>query len=261
MLYSSPTARFFYTDFAGEGFNPFMVFDGQGQALPVAPIAESPWSAYAFSDSVLVFTTTDEIRFISVPDGSVLRTIARPRSEFAYDPVIKVSARGGRMIFNSRLRDIYIAPDMTIGWDRTSEMTFLDAAFSNDEQYVAILEGRSLRFRVVLLRTETGEELWEENFEHSTRDGRNRWQMLAFQGDFLCVTIPYSTYVVEGILDENTATFVYHLDDISGELLQHSRFSGVIRPVRTATGIRTLTHSPLSRNSIVMKEWSGGTER
>lgn len=146
VILASPNGNYFYTGFSPEETNDLIIFDKRGNQLLNYPGDSTHWvGAYAFNDSIIAFFVREDILFLTIPSGRLLKSVSVPvgpnkEDKFPIGASAKVARNGDRMIIYWHHRIVYITPQLDIGWEMESKPIFLNSAFSDDCKYVAIYQ-------------------------------------------------------------------------------------------------------------------------
>lgn len=263
-LFSSPHAQYFYSDFSPFTSNSFKVFDREGNDMLPDFQASGIWSAYAFNDSVIILSTTSEIKFLSLKESNVISSITAPDGPIGVEPIVKISQTGSAAIVNWFFTTLLIDSNLETIWTRKNEMTFYDAAISSDDKYIAMLLGKAdpmkntRKMKLLLLESKSGRELWSEEFINPIGTSRYRNQGMKFLGGILQLVIPYSDNIDVSNLDPTTQTHFYKYNMQTGLLESKLVLQGLVEVAFSKNTFISISFQSGNGSVIESKWWTSG---
>lgn len=257
-LFPSPNGVYFYTKSSPLFSNSLVVFDRAGEEILKMP--RGNWDAASFDDSILAYIVGDEIQFLSIPSGNVISSISIPGSSPSNrsptTPRFKIPRNGGQMFVSWHGKKTLITGELSIGWQQKYKPSFLNAAFSSDEEYLAVYEGLGTKCSLSLLKTEDGDVVWTKDVTSIQSEGTSRQRDVVFSGDFIRVMVPQSRYIAIGKINNRTRSELFRFDPKSGALVERDRSQGPVF-LYTANG-RTMSVSVIHEtpDEVYFKEWT-----
>ncbi|MEW5922680.1 MAG: hypothetical protein AB1746_01695 [Candidatus Zixiibacteriota bacterium] len=261
-IHPSPNGDYFYTCYSQLSRNILEVFSRRGDLLFSFPRIGYQWDAASFNDNVLSYYIFDTVKFIDANTGSEIKSVHVPVAGtervdmYPITPTRWLAKNGSRMILSWHGKVIYFGPDMDIVWEARSPYLFLNAAFSADNQYVAIYRKIEKQCRLDLVRSLDGGTLWREETRSNVMEGTSDHPSVVFSGEYIQVLSPQTNYLVSGALNDNTRTFLFNYDKASGDLKSKSAFEGAVLIYDSFSGATTYSVSANQKHSILVREWT-----
>ena len=231
------------------------MFDRQGNELFHRKGTLGEWYSVAVSDSVVAYVTSRQVEFQQVPSGVVISTL-----EWCSDPqgdyeTARTARNGGWMLLSTFGTLACISPDFKLAWAWNGFIGFIDAAFSDDGRFVAILEGRHRSYKLGLYKASNGEEVWSEEIHTRVLLYQSDISNLTFAGQYLAFASPLPGFYDDGCIDSTTETFVFHLSPANGSLINRLRYDGVVILQQTDTGFFVVSATAENCSYITVEEW------
>ncbi len=258
VILASPNGNYFYTGFSPEETNDLIIFDKNGNELLNYPGDSTHWlGACAFNDSIIALFAGVEVKFLTIPSGRLLKSIMVPvgpnrEDKFPIGAEAKIARNGDHMIICWRHKIMYITPQLDIGWEMKSGPFYLNSAFSDDNNYIAIYQ--SPPTELCLFKLSSGELLWSHSVQTHSSVGTSMISDLIFAHGAVRILDPQTDYLMQGIINEATQSILFKYNPLNGAFVSTSAFSGVLLFSKSKNAYCALSIGT-SHKMLILQEW------
>lgn len=240
-------------------FSGASILDRHGQELWSGGVPGADFEAFAFDDSVVVFTSQENILFIDVPSGRLLDSLP-PIEPWVGRPGLVAGPFASQALLSWPRNDLaslgfLYDSNLEIIWE--GELRCREAAFSRDGRYLATLEGdvRDTLW-LALYRSDDGEELWRLPYPFAGDSIGGAALQIRFADDLIVVPTDWPAFVLYGRSYKPEGTFLVAFNPATGELGATAAVDELLAV--SSKGDRVVVARPRLKgqsNRITIQEW------
>jgi len=261
-IHPSPNGEYFYTCYSQLSRNIFEVFNRRGDKLFSYPRIKNQWEAASFNDDVISYFVYDTAKFIDAHSGSEIKSIHVPVAgteridKYPITATRWLAKNGSRMILSWHGKVVYFNRDMEIGWEMRSPHLFLNAAFSEDNQHIALYRKIKTQCQLDFVKASDGNTIWSEETRSNVMEGTSDHPSVVFNGEYIRVLSPQTRFLVSGKLNENSRTFLFKYNKSTGSLVEKCALDGTVFIDDSSQDVKTYSVSANKKRSILVREWT-----
>ncbi len=240
------------------------VWDRYGNELFIKDVQGPDFKPLAFDDTIVLFTSWQEVRFIQVPSGRVIDSM-QPLDPIGGAPSIVVSPFNSQALISWPREGLshhgfYYDSHLRVVWE--DEMRSRAAAFSTDGRYLVTLAG-GIRDTIYLsLWTAYGRELvWRLRYPFTGEDRVGSWPRIQIIDGLISIPTSASPYAVGSHSVRSSPLFLVRFKTRDGSLISVAHENRLMAVTFANDRVATVSlESPVEPGGITLQEWEHGHE-